>query len=128
MIRTLTVAALAIAATVIPVAAMAQPEITVRGTERSYTTEDSFKTYVSYRGIDLASADGRDSLKSLVRDAARDGCDGLYAPQPLNQTMEERGMCFRDSLSRAMPLVDQAIQLAANGQSSGGEIAVAFSR
>jgi len=119
------VVALALASAFAPAVATAHPPIIIEAA--SFGSGDSFTRMVSYRDLNLASDDGRAALASRVKTAALDGCNDLYSRQPLQQTLNERMRCVRQSIAAAMPQVERAIALAQAGH-SGAQVAVVIKR
>ncbi|QJE74697.1 UrcA family protein [Aerophototrophica crusticola] len=117
----------ALALLVAGMASAADPDLTVRA-ERDVRTADSFRIHVPYGDLDLASADGVETLRDRVRSAAWQGCSGLYEGDGLLVSLRVRTRCAGDSSRAGLAQVDQVVRLAQDGKDPGTRLAMAFAK
>lgn len=97
--------------------------VTVTTTEsRGYSGEPiehySYKTTVSYAGLDLSTSAGADELKKRVRETAEKNCDALQqAADPMSLLADDR-TCVQDATAEAMRQVKAAIAAANSASTS----------
>lgn len=121
MIRMLIGAALA--AALVPAVAIAEEPIVVAPEVEPFA---SFRTIVSFADLNLATAEGSETLKTRVKRAARNGCYSIYHGEFTVRTVKGRTICIRSSTADGMAQVDRVIQLAQSGSPVGTEIAIAL--
>lgn len=82
---------------------------------------------VSYRDLNLASAEGEKMLNHRVRSAVSEVCNDATGPNPLLSIEQS---CRHDSWGRAKPQMELAMQrardIAANGYSAIAPVAIAI--
>ncbi len=126
---------LALALAAVSGAAVAQDkeqtsEVTVQGKPVTVTTTESlgysgepierysFKTTVSYAGLDLSTTAGADELKKRVRETADKNCDALQqAADPMSLLADDR-TCVQEATAGAMRQVKAAIAAANSASKS----------